>query len=131
MGRDARDHALQELRGHTDAWARLPVAGKRELRYGSIAVDQRGGMGCLWSTTSWGAVPGSSSGNFRSRVGTGSNTFLSDPPEKSVVYGPAACGRSPLVRHQPPDGSIFCGSKSSRLISIRKALGFGLALLRG
>jgi acyl-CoA reductase-like NAD-dependent aldehyde dehydrogenase len=105
----------------------------RELRYGTVAVNQWCALGYIWGSTSWGGYPGSAPSDIQSGIGAVHNTFMFDKPEKSVVYGPFR------VWPKPPWFITHRGMRKvfSKLVELEadptllKALGVGLAAVRG
>lgn len=60
----------------------------KELRYGSIGINQWHALAYALGSTTWGAYPGHTMDNIQSGRGTVHNTYLLDKPQKSVVEGP-------------------------------------------
>jgi aldehyde dehydrogenase (NAD(P)+) len=58
------------------------------LRYGTIAINARTGVGYLSSRASWGAYPGHTPTDIQSGTGIVHNALLLENPERTVVRGP-------------------------------------------
>jgi hypothetical protein len=57
-----------------------------DLRYGSIVVNQSGGMASYLPFTPWGGYPGSPNDDMQSGIGVVKNPLMFDHPQKSVCY---------------------------------------------
>jgi len=57
-----------------------------DLRYGTIVVNNYGGLGVYIQCTPWGAYPGSDIYNVQSGIGFVNNPLMFDRVQKSVVY---------------------------------------------
>ena len=68
----------------------------RNLRYGTVAVNQWSGLGFALMSTPWGGYPGAEATNIGSGRGFVHNTYLLDGVTKTVVRGPWR------VRPKPP-----------------------------
>jgi aldehyde dehydrogenase (NAD(P)+) len=60
----------------------------RELRYGSVGVNQWSAVAYALASTPWGAYPGSTLENIQSGIGWVHNTYMLEDIDKCVVSGP-------------------------------------------
>lgn len=60
----------------------------RQLRYGSVCVNQWSGLAYGLISPPWGAYPGATLQNVQSGIGNVHNTYLLDGVEKTVLEGP-------------------------------------------
>ncbi len=84
--------------------AELDLALKN-LRYGTIGVNQWCALGFAWMSTPWGGYPGATLEDIQSGVGTVHNTYLLNKPEKTIIYGKLKLFPKPLwfSTHRSPD----------------------------
>jgi hypothetical protein len=68
-----------------------------DLRYGSIVVNQFGGMAHYMTCTPWGGYPGSQVYDVQSGVGFVNNPLMFDRPQKSVIFTPFTPLADPLL----------------------------------
>lgn len=92
-----------------DAFAKRHAAeldlALKNLRYGTISVNQWCALGFAWMSTPWGGYPGATLQDIQSGVGTVHNTYMLDKPEKTVIYGKLRLFPKPLwfSTHRGPD----------------------------
>ena len=77
----------------------------KNLRYGTIGVNQWCALGFAWMSTPWGGYPGATLQHIQSGVGTVHNTYLLNKPEKTIIYGKLKLFPKPLwfSTHRGPD----------------------------
>jgi hypothetical protein len=95
----ATDFANDRMTGTLCASVTLPTAFRkhfretvqrclRELRYGSVCVNQWSGLAYGLTSPPWGAYPGATLQNVESGIGSVHNVYLLDRFQKTVLEGP-------------------------------------------
>lgn len=59
----------------------------RNLKYGTIGVNQWPALGFAWMSPPWGGYPGATLQDIQSGIGMVHNTYLLNKPQKTVIYG--------------------------------------------
>jgi acyl-CoA reductase-like NAD-dependent aldehyde dehydrogenase len=72
-----------------------------DLRYGTVCVNQFGGVSHGLATAPWGGFPGQPPHDIQSGVGWVNNALMFAAPEKSVLYAPFRTHPDPLVLDFP------------------------------
>ena len=77
----------------------------RELRYGTVGLNQWPGVSFALMSTPWGGFPGTSLRDAKSGIGDVHNTFLLDRPEKTVLSSPLTMHPKPMwfSTHRKPE----------------------------
>jgi hypothetical protein len=77
----------------------------RELRYGTIGINQWSGLGFAWMSPPWGGFPGASLEDVQSGIGSVHNTYLLNRPQKSIIDAPLCISPKPVwfSNHRCPD----------------------------
>jgi acyl-CoA reductase-like NAD-dependent aldehyde dehydrogenase len=60
----------------------------KNLRYGTIGINEQGILAYAWGRSPWGAFPGHNLYDIQSGIGFINNYLMFDKPQKTVVYGP-------------------------------------------
>ena len=68
----------------------------RDLRYGTIGVNQWSAIAFALMSPPWGAYPGSALADIQSGIGFVHNTFLLNRPQKTILRSPLASRPKPI-----------------------------------
>jgi acyl-CoA reductase-like NAD-dependent aldehyde dehydrogenase len=77
----------------------------RQLRYGTIGINQWPALSYMLMSTPWGGFPGADLRDAQSGIGSVHNTYLLDRPEKTVLRSPLTISPKPLwfSTHRNPE----------------------------